>query len=243
MLEWVVMSSTRGIFPTQGWNPCLLCFLHWQVGSLPLALPRKPSLPLSQPQYLFPGLPGFSNSILTPSHKYTSYFTKAYHMCIHINESLTNQGKNKQTLTSQGIHFAVYTESLLVVNYQQWSTGLSCSLSGSFTIKSCHFYGVLWPTHFQEPLISSWSRVTLGNKDPASASFMPEGNKCKKHFTKASLNFIFLSSGKTWEQQFIFFSARENTKEWAFTEVITADINTVFTICQVLSLSLITLSR
>ena len=32
----------QGIFLTQGWNLHLLCFLHWQVGSLPLALPRKP---------------------------------------------------------------------------------------------------------------------------------------------------------------------------------------------------------
>ena len=25
----------QGIFPTQGSNPCLLCLLHWQAGSLP----------------------------------------------------------------------------------------------------------------------------------------------------------------------------------------------------------------
>ena len=31
----------QGIFPTQGLNLCLLCLLHWQVGSLPLAPPRK----------------------------------------------------------------------------------------------------------------------------------------------------------------------------------------------------------
>ena len=30
------------IFPTQGSNSHLLCFLHWQVGSLPLAPPGKP---------------------------------------------------------------------------------------------------------------------------------------------------------------------------------------------------------
>ena len=29
----------QGIFLTQGSNPYLLCFLHWQVGSLPLAPP------------------------------------------------------------------------------------------------------------------------------------------------------------------------------------------------------------
>ena len=30
------------IFPTQGWNPNLLCLLHWQVCFLPLAPPGKP---------------------------------------------------------------------------------------------------------------------------------------------------------------------------------------------------------
>ena len=32
----------QGIFLTQGSNPCLLRFLHWQADSLPLALPGKP---------------------------------------------------------------------------------------------------------------------------------------------------------------------------------------------------------
>ena len=33
---------TQGMFPTQGPNLHLLCLLHWQAGSLPLAPPRKP---------------------------------------------------------------------------------------------------------------------------------------------------------------------------------------------------------
>ena len=32
----------QGLFPTQGTNLHLLCLLHWQVGSLPLASPGKP---------------------------------------------------------------------------------------------------------------------------------------------------------------------------------------------------------
>ena len=32
----------QGNFPAQEWNPHLLCLLHWQVGSLPLALPGSP---------------------------------------------------------------------------------------------------------------------------------------------------------------------------------------------------------
>ena len=31
----------QGIFLTQGSNPCLICLLHWQVGSLPLVAPGK----------------------------------------------------------------------------------------------------------------------------------------------------------------------------------------------------------
>ena len=32
----------QGLFPTQGSNTRLLSLLHWQVGSVPLAPPRKP---------------------------------------------------------------------------------------------------------------------------------------------------------------------------------------------------------
>ena len=32
----------QGIFPTQGFNPCLLSLLCWQAGSLPLGPPEKP---------------------------------------------------------------------------------------------------------------------------------------------------------------------------------------------------------
>ena len=32
----------QGTFPTQGLNPCFLCLLRWQAGSLPLAPPGKP---------------------------------------------------------------------------------------------------------------------------------------------------------------------------------------------------------
>ena len=38
-------SLLQGIFPTQGLNPCLLCLLPWQEGSLPLVPPRKPQIP------------------------------------------------------------------------------------------------------------------------------------------------------------------------------------------------------
>ena len=38
-------SPSQGVFPTQGWNPCLLHLLHWQAGSLPLAPPVKPKKP------------------------------------------------------------------------------------------------------------------------------------------------------------------------------------------------------
>ena len=42
ILEWVAISSPRGIFPNQGSNPHPLCLLHWQMGSLSLAPLVKP---------------------------------------------------------------------------------------------------------------------------------------------------------------------------------------------------------
>ena len=41
ILEWAAISSSRGIFPTLGLNPCLL---HWQAGSLPLCHQGIPGL-------------------------------------------------------------------------------------------------------------------------------------------------------------------------------------------------------
>ena len=35
------LALLQGIFPTQGSNPCCLCLLHWQAGSLPLIPPGK----------------------------------------------------------------------------------------------------------------------------------------------------------------------------------------------------------
>ena len=43
-LGWVAVFLRQRIFPTQGLNLPLLCLLHWQADSLPLALPGKPIL-------------------------------------------------------------------------------------------------------------------------------------------------------------------------------------------------------
>ena len=50
ILEWVAISSSRGIFPIQGWNLSLLCLLHWQADSSPLCHLGSPhtTLDLSQ---------------------------------------------------------------------------------------------------------------------------------------------------------------------------------------------------
>ena len=43
ILEWVAVSSSRGIFPTQGWNPHLLCLLHYRSVLYPLNIEEAPS--------------------------------------------------------------------------------------------------------------------------------------------------------------------------------------------------------
>ena len=51
ILEWVDHALLQGIFPTQGLNTRLLCLLHWQAGSLPLAPPGKPKEGLGRVPY------------------------------------------------------------------------------------------------------------------------------------------------------------------------------------------------
>ena len=46
VLEWVAISSSRGIFQTLGLNLHLLCLLHWHVGSLPLSHQRSKRWPI-----------------------------------------------------------------------------------------------------------------------------------------------------------------------------------------------------
>ena len=55
ILEWVAISFSRGVFPTQGLN---LYLLYWQADSLPLSHLRSPSLDfivvVQSPSYLQP---------------------------------------------------------------------------------------------------------------------------------------------------------------------------------------------
>ena len=62
ILERVAISYSRGIFPIQGSNPCLLHLLHWSVDSLPLVTLGKPltSPTRGQTQGLGTGPPGNS---------------------------------------------------------------------------------------------------------------------------------------------------------------------------------------
>ena len=51
ILEWVAFPSSRGSSQSRDRTcSCLLYLLHWQVGSLPLAPPGKPSERYSQPE-------------------------------------------------------------------------------------------------------------------------------------------------------------------------------------------------
>ena len=61
----------QGIFPTQGWNPRLLCLLHWPAGSLLLVLPGKPEL------YSMFSLVYFIHSIKVYGHYFLKSFLKS----------------------------------------------------------------------------------------------------------------------------------------------------------------------
>ena len=74
ILEWVAIFLLQGIFPTQGSNLCLLCLLHWQSGSLPVAPPGKPWINLVDGCYIlqfsFSSLPSLHSEL--HSKKYVS---------------------------------------------------------------------------------------------------------------------------------------------------------------------------
>ena len=52
ILEWVAMPSSRDSSQPRDQTQVSYLLLHWQAGSLPLAPPGKPSLPLVPPLYI-----------------------------------------------------------------------------------------------------------------------------------------------------------------------------------------------
>ena len=73
----VAAVPSPGIFPTQGSNPCILRFLHWQASSLALAPPRmSPSLSHT----IFFSLVFAWVSWLPPMHD----FSKKINLCIYV---------------------------------------------------------------------------------------------------------------------------------------------------------------
>ena len=78
ILEWVAISSSKGIFLTQGLNPCFLSFLHWQTDSLPAepqGSPCREYVFIRESVLLLPHGPGYSKLIYT--HK-TNHIGLAY---------------------------------------------------------------------------------------------------------------------------------------------------------------------
>ena len=71
ILECVTMPSSRGSSWPQGVNLRLLCLLHWQADSLPLALPGKPPSTLAScysiPWFKIPNAVVLMSSELTTS--------------------------------------------------------------------------------------------------------------------------------------------------------------------------------
>ena len=77
-------------FPTQGSNPCLLCLLHWQAGSLPLGPPVNPYFSL-----MFPNLP------FLPVREmiiFELFFFFQYSVFFSIRKSIMASKKNKVLL-------------------------------------------------------------------------------------------------------------------------------------------------
>ena len=82
----------QGIFSTHGSNPCLLCLLHWQVGSLPLG---PPGMLLGIPQQ-----------------------NKCLHLPKNVHISFTHNHQNletTQTPISSSVQFSLVAQSCLTL--------------------------------------------------------------------------------------------------------------------------------
>ena len=81
----------QGIFPPQGWNRHLLNFLHWQVGSLPLAPPGKHRM--WQSPYLNPCSPASVLCIMTQLGMPFSSVNLKIFLSWALSQDLLSQGK------------------------------------------------------------------------------------------------------------------------------------------------------
>ena len=71
ILEWVAMSSSPGIFPTQGLNPRLFHLEHWRAGSLPLVPPEKPFILQKCASFIYVPMRIEDSSWLPNTHTHT----------------------------------------------------------------------------------------------------------------------------------------------------------------------------
>ena len=110
----LLFPSSQRIFPTQVLNLCLLCLLHWQVGSLPWVPPGKP--------WLGWDLPKVGTTEIC-------YSEKASRRLVSPNESITHPGKSiclqtqlPQHCLSSGTHTHTQSQiSLQIFTAHVWS--------------------------------------------------------------------------------------------------------------------------
>ena len=98
----------QGIFPSQGPNSCLLCLLHWQVGSLPLAPCRKPTTVYMCTQRSF----GYTKHIYNSGHTMCPYRNFGYTM--HIQNKTVPQVETQAPHRGQHPPWVCTWESCLI---------------------------------------------------------------------------------------------------------------------------------
>ena len=97
ILEWVALLSSRGSSPTQGSNQRLLCLLHWQAGSSPLAPPEKPI------RYVRTAIRSNGTTFLVAITSYTHcvWYSAEHSLCMLHN--LSTMGTSKAVCMKEGM--------------------------------------------------------------------------------------------------------------------------------------------
>ena len=129
----------QSIFLIQGWNPCLLGLLHWQAGSLPLALPGKPKYIFTVSETL--GCGGHCVLLWEDVKRYFCSFSEIFvssFLCLSL-QSLCFMG----FLSDRAFSGAVSTQRSLSKE--------KCVASCNWQVEGCSWFQPFWTLHYSFP--------------------------------------------------------------------------------------------
>ena len=207
----------QGIFLSQGSNPGLLCLLHWQAGSLPLAPPGKQNIRLNDSSWFWTycSLTAIYWASI-PTH------VSGQALSLTLSQPILPGGRKMESVHPQMCKFfsnnLIHTQNF---NHSRYASALKCSsLAPHFTSTPCW----IWMSA-REILLNS--RDSMLNLSVSSPDFIlcSDSPTLFKARSSDSLN----TQNRTWAESYTFSS---NVCPWTATATAQTEkiVNNVFLI-------------